>query len=212
MEQILDDNKADHYLRADFVECMMVHKGELAQWQRLMVSYDIPYRVNTYVPGTFVDAPIVNKPNLVEVEMDLVKNDEVEEQEEVKRNDYRPTTRFVKILKSLATKADVELLDEEMNILTHTYEIVAGEQGNMEGSLLNIYYVIYKLTGLIEDSDTAKKIRALVNLPKSRRLIQYDKRWKQIVSSIEWVQYKPTDIYDDVVFTPHVSEKFVSVI
>lgn len=173
----------DSYLLADYTYCMCAKDRE--SWAKRMVANDIVDRINNHVPGTFIELVLSNTPD----EQDL----KFEEGELEKRSDYRPSGRFTKIFKSLARKAGVGVDEGVVSLFATTYSSVLDQQVNMDGSLLNVHYVIYKLTTMLSNDEDAQKIKAQIRLPKPSKLIQYDKRWRTICSNIMWISYKCTN-------------------
>jgi len=176
---------ADSTLFADFTLCMIEIDRDL--WVRRMLENDIPHRVNEHQPNAFTSIILACEPTPEELKME-----ELDSEEKIPKSDYRPATRFIKILKSLALKSDVTIDDAMINTLIVSYDHVADAQTMISGNLLNIHYVIYKMLQLFDDVDDAEKIRSLIRIPEGNKLVQYDLKWKRIVENIGWLVYEPT--------------------
>lgn len=171
-----------------------------------IIARDIIYRVNLLVPGTFADITLQNATavNCTQCNVNAMINgvckvcefDEKFDATMVVQRVYRPSKRFVKILKSLAKKGDVELTTEEVEAIDLVYHDVVNVQcgvDNGSGSLLNIYFVILKLTYNLLPLEKHIAIRKCINLPKSKTLVNYDLKWKKICNQIGCLTYGPTD-------------------
>lgn len=188
-------------LISDWAYCDILKDDQI---MRRILAHDIIYRVNVLVPGTFADLTLQNTgvlrclhcgvSSLYDGECTICGFSDKFDTTAVIKRSYKPSSRFVKILKSLARKGGADLDEKEVEILELIYHDCVTIQCEIRsGSLLNIYYTILKLTESLLPIQKHIAIRKVIRLPKSRTLVGYDKRWQKICKLVPHVVYKPTD-------------------
>ena len=184
--------------------------GELSEldFRRRMNGEGVPNMVNEHRSNLFADAPVKTCADVCDgcgskltsdcCSCGLVSNsyDISEMQTVVLKSSYRPCQRFRKSFVRILRQVGYWSPESEFQAILKGYSLVVHAQTQQDGggNLLNLWFVLFKLTELfIDDSFNRELILQKIRLPRDRkRVAQWDRRWRAIVDGLGCLKYQPT--------------------